>query len=279
MYFFSRDELNKVAEEYASAFTNAEPFPHVVIDDFLPLEVATTIGSTFPNVNQIDWRLAGPGDTKHTHDSKVEKITTSNEENFPEYIRHMMYSFQSGVFLRFMERITEFSDLNPDPYHHGCGLHSTGNGGRLMLHLDASRHPNKDFHQLVNLIYYCTPGWKEEYGGHLELWDKKANRCEKRIAPLFNRVVIFYTGKHSFHGHPQPITCPDGMRRNSLALYYYTTKKEQSDLDYTNFVEWKAVTEHDKREPHHYAKLLLRRSLPTPLINELATFVRRKFPK
>ena len=47
-------------------------------------------------------------------------------------------------------------------------------------------------------------------------------RCDKRIAPIGNRVLIFNTDADSFHGHPDPLTSPVGVARQSLALYYFT---------------------------------------------------------
>lgn len=38
---------------------------------------------------------------------------------------------------------------------------------------------------------------------------------------MFNRCVIFNTDADSFHGHPDPLTTPDGITRKSVALYYY----------------------------------------------------------
>lgn len=275
MFHFNSSYLNKLAESQKDIWHDAEPFSHIVIDDFLPEDLALQIGNSFPGEDDIEWRLAGPGDSKHSGLKKVEKLSTSNEENFPDTIRHMMYCFQSGVFLTFLEKLTGFEYLSSDPHNFGCGLHSTGTGGRLMVHLDASRHPNKDFIQLINMIYYCNPDWKDEYGGDLELWDKSVKKCVKKVSPKFNRAVIFHTGKYSYHGHPVPTTSPEGVRRNSLAVYYYSTKKSQSDLDYTNFVEWKSVTEHDQKNIYHYGKQIVRKSLPKSLINSLAKIVRK----
>jgi len=51
---------------------------------------------------------------------------------------------------------------------------------------------------------------------------------EKRreVAPLFNRCVVFNTDATSYHGHPDPLTTPEGVYRRSIALYYYTASKE-----------------------------------------------------
>lgn len=267
--------MRQLSAAYRDSFQNAEPFPHVVIDDFLPIDVANRIGESFPSIEDKCWLLEGPGDSKHTADPKVEKVVTQNEEGFPPYIRHMMSQFQTGIFCSFLNDLTGFDHLTPDPHHLGCGLHSTGNGGRLMLHLDASRHPNPGFHQLVNCIYYCSPGWQPEWGGTLELWNADATECVKKVPPLFNRLVVFYTGGKSWHGHPHPVTAPEGMRRNSLALYYYTTDSSLSDIDYTNYVHWKAVTEHDKPTALHRVKSVVRAILPPKTVNKLADVARK----
>ena len=73
----------------------------------------------------------------------------------------------------------------------------------------------------ANLLVYLNEDWPDEYGGHLELWDRRRG-CVQRIAPLFNRTVLFLTDRQSLHGHPHPVTCPPERVRKSLALYYYT---------------------------------------------------------
>jgi hypothetical protein len=45
---------------------------------------------------------------------------------------------------------------------------------------------------------------------------------QKKILPVFNRCVLFNTSTFAYHGHPEPLLCPEGNSRKSLALYYYT---------------------------------------------------------
>jgi hypothetical protein len=35
-------------------------------------------------------------------------------------------------------------------------------------------------------------------------------------------MAIFTTTNSSFHGHPEPLLCPEGVSRKSIALYYYS---------------------------------------------------------
>ena len=276
-FYFARDELMQSAERLRQQFASAEPFPHVVIPNFLPLDLARQITAEFPGPDDIPWRLAGPGDSRHTGNKYVEKLGMSNEWNFPPLIRHVMNQFYSGSFMDFIEKVTGYDNLVGDPSFHGCGMHSTGRGGRLMVHADASRHPNPKLEQVINMIYYVSPDWKAEYNGHLELWDKEAKACVKKIAPTYNSAVIFYTGSKSFHGHPIPLACPVETRRNSLACYYYTTDRnvDESYEGYKNYVDWKRTNELDQNiSLSHRAKELLRRHAPRQLTNSVARIVR-----
>ena len=275
---FNRDDLQALAARHAGAFRRAEPFPHIVIPNFLPAEIAEALAAEFPAPTDINWRLAGPGDVAHTGDPDVEKLGNSNEDLFPPLIRHVMHEFNSGVFMNFLNVLTGIETLSPDPSFYGCGLHSTGRGGRLMIHADASRHPNPKLHQILNAIYYVTPDWQEAWGGHLELWNRDASECVKRVTPSFNSMLIFFTGAKSFHGHPHPLTTPPGIRRNSLAAYYYTTDREiDEDYEgYKNYVEWVRTTDLDRKQSmYHRAKGAARRYLPAGLVNGMARVVRK----
>ena len=43
--------------------------------------------------------------------------------------------------------------------------------------------------------------------------------------PYFNRCVVFSTTSTSYHGHPEPLNCPGGETRKSIALYYYSKER------------------------------------------------------
>jgi hypothetical protein len=54
--------------------------------------------------------------------------------------------------------------------------------------------------------------------------------CEKRIMPVFNRMVIFDTTDFSYHGHPDRLACPEGNSRKSLALYYFSNGRPAKEV-------------------------------------------------
>ena len=73
----------------------------------------------------------------------------------------------------------------------------------------------------MNLIVYLSEGWRDAWGGDLELWTADGARCAARIAPRHNRAVLFEAGPGALHGVPEPIACPLGTLRKNLVLYYF----------------------------------------------------------
>ena len=55
--------------------------------------------------------------------------------------------------------------------------------------------------------------------------------CVERILPKFNTMAIFSTTDYSYHGHPDPLNCPENISRKSLALYYYTNGRPKEDIN------------------------------------------------
>ena len=50
------------------------------------------------------------------------------------------------------------------------------------------------------------------------------------FAPIAGRCVIFATTDFSYHGHPLPLACPPDRSRRSIALYYYSAARPESEL-------------------------------------------------
>ncbi len=118
-------------------------------------------------------------------------------------------------------RLAGLENLVPDPTLNGGGLHQIKPGGKLDVHEDYNVHRPMKAYRKLNMITYVNQNWEESYGGELEIWDEAMTKCVKRVLPVFNRTVIFRTDMKSNHGHPTPLTCPEGMTRKSLATYFY----------------------------------------------------------
>jgi len=47
--------------------------------------------------------------------------------------------------------------------------------------------------------------------------------------------VMFRTDQTSYHGHPNPLACPPGTTRKSIALYYFTQESKPVDVRATEY--------------------------------------------
>jgi len=230
-YLFDLTELEKVAARYHEQYVSANPFPHAVIDNLFPPEVLETVLDEFPGSKQIDW-IDFDGDVQ-------KKLGSKTEEQMGPFTRFLMYQLNSATFIKFLEKLTGIEGLIPDPHFWGGGLHQIRPKGFLKLHSDFNFHPVLKVDRRINLLIYLNKDWDESYGGQLELWNREITKCEAKIMPLFNRLVVFNTTDFSFHGHPEPLACPPDRTRKSLALYYYSNGRPEGEVNRSSETMWK----------------------------------------
>jgi len=230
-FVFGAGHLQKIAESYKGNYNSAKPYPHAVIDDFLPKEVAEHLLSLFPGPDAPSWfdhKTRNPA-----HQPGKQGIGNAEKlEGVNPFIHNIMFAFNSYPFIRFLEILTGITHLLPDPHLHGGGLHQILPGGKLQVHADFNFHAGLQLYRRLNVLLYLNKDWKEEYGGAFEMWEKDMSACSKKLFPIFNRMVVFNTHKTSFHGHPEPLACPPGMTRKSVAFYYYTKDYVEDDLEH-----------------------------------------------
>lgn len=205
------------SEEYA----RAQPYPHIVIDNFFEDWILETILAEFPRPADKNW-------DRHDFPAEV-KLQSKDEQLMPLFTRQFLYALNSATFLKFLERLTGIDKLISDPQFEGGGLHQIQRGGKLAIHVDFNKHSYYGLKRRLNVLVYLNKDWKDEYGGHFELWNSDMTRMVSKIAPIFNRVVVFSTVQNSYHGHPDPLLSPAGVTRKSLALYYYTVEGDQNE--------------------------------------------------
>ena len=223
---YSNGELfldGKLAREFgeslASSYTSAYPYPHIVIDDFLPYWLIDEILEKFP-VQTMSGDKFYENEFSGLHKRQVLPF------NCEERIQTVFNFFNSSPFIRFLEGLTGIDSLIADPHFGGGGFHEIFRGGHLGVHSDYRIHTDLHLERRINVLLYLNKNWKEEYGGELEIWNKNMSEKVKGILPLFNRCVVFNTDSHSFHGHPDPLNTPAEVTRKSIALYYYTASKK-----------------------------------------------------
>ena len=214
--FFEPARLAEEGRKRHDAYRLAEPFPHAALDDFFPEALVRAAARAVP--------APGEGWVRRERDEAV-KWGLPHEHLMPEPIRALIRELNAAPFLGFLEELTGIKGLTSDPYLEGGGLHQIERGGYLHVHADFNVHSRTKLHRRLNLLLFLNEDWDESYGGHLELWDRAMSRCVKRYLPVFNRTVVFTVTDDAFHGHPYPLTCPEGRSRRSIALYYYSAQR------------------------------------------------------
>jgi len=202
-------------------FQSAEPFNHIVVDDFWTAEVAEQIVSEFPAYDSDAWN--------GVYKSALEDKKTCNHwDRFPAMTYRAFDFLMSTGFTNCLRQVTGIQDLHGDAGLHGGGWHAHTKGGKNNIHLDYDIHPKMLKQRKINIIIYMTPNWQSDWNGGLELWSHDPATQQPRemvqlVENRFNRAVIFDTTQDSWHGLPKGLDCPEGVVRRSMAAYYLTT--------------------------------------------------------
>ncbi len=256
MPLFPYDRWRQHLSALASRYQGSAPFPHAHLVDFFDPEVAARAAAVFPATVSAEWVQY-----KHYNENKA---GMTKRELFPPFIGSLVDELNSPAFLEWLSELTGIDGLLADSSLEGGGMHQSGPGGFLNVHADFTMHHHqKHWRRRVNVIVYLNREWDTRWGGAIELWDQQMSRCVVRVPPLFNHAVIFNTDETSYHGFPDPLTCPAGVSRRSLALYYYTLDEADDSIPRsTNYQSRPGDTSlhtaliwADKQAVHLYSKL------------------------
>jgi Rps23 Pro-64 3,4-dihydroxylase Tpa1-like proline 4-hydroxylase len=196
-----------------------DPFDYWVIDDFVSKDIAKQLSKEFIEYDSSKW---------YCYNNPLENKKSCNDWwNFPPKTYEFFMYLSSSDFVQKIKDLTGIKNLYPDIGLHGAGWHIHGTQGKLNIHLDYSIHPKLNLQRKLNLILYLTEDWNPDWGGGLELWshNSKTNKPKDKrvvIENVFNRAVLFDTTQNSWHGFPNPLTCPEKIYRKSIAFYYLT---------------------------------------------------------
>ncbi len=216
------EELIETGAKYHQNYIDAEPFPNISFKNFFNNKALDDILDEFPD-------LKSKKEALKMQNPYEKKFASEGEVLFKKKTKLFLQYLNSEPFLLFLSHLTGIKNLIPDPYFHGGGLHEIKRNGLLKIHADFNKHQLLKLDRRINVLIYLNKDWSESYGGHFELWNKSMTRCEKKILPEFNTMAIFSTTSDSYHGHPDPLRCPENRSRKSLALYYYTSGRPDSE--------------------------------------------------
>ncbi|MGB0521512.1 MAG: 2OG-Fe(II) oxygenase [Flammeovirgaceae bacterium] len=199
-------------------FDEALPYRHLVIDNFLTEEIATSLNKNFPTVEDLK---------THWKSLNEKKSEGSDFEQFHPSFQSLKKELFSKTTYDWITQVTGIEEVFITDDSMGAGLHQGVDGSFLDIHIDFNIHHIKNVHRRLNLLIYLEQDWKPEYGGQLELWDADMTNCDKLVEPNFNRAVMFETSEISYHGYGKT-SLPPTKTRKSFFAYFYTNEREDA---------------------------------------------------
>ena len=200
-----------------------DPFMYFVKKNILPEATA---------INARDEILSIPDEDWDRYDNPFEnKYTLRNKNNLPKTVSEIFKFLTSSNFLEEISNIYNIKLYN-DPTKNWWGIHKYNDGDKLDIHVDAGLHPITKQKKQVTLGIYLSKDWKENNGGHLEIWegencisnDAKLIECKAKVLPAFNTLLSFECNDYAWHGNPHPVNCKNGEKRIFLTISYLSEK-------------------------------------------------------
>jgi hypothetical protein len=194
-----------------SVFYDAEPFPHAVVDGLFDATLLDAVAAEFP--------APGTGGWRHWRSRYENKSDGLADDVAGPLARLFIQRLNGQAFLDEIEAVTGIPGLIADPRPM---LHQARRGSVLGVHVDGNQSERTGLYRRLNLFLYLNRDWPESYAGELEFWNADATACVRRIAPAFNRLVVFAVTPTSHHGFTAPLACPEDRLRRAIGLRYFT---------------------------------------------------------
>lgn len=229
-------------QELGNSYRTAQPFPHVVIDDFLNQDFAERLLQQFPPFERGN---SIGDDGRRGNKATFERVRTLGRD-----FAALDDLIKSQPFLKFIGAITDVPELLYDPFYLGGGTHENRHGQSLQAHVDFNYHPSEGWHRRLNLIVYLNHAWDTSWGGNLEFYTDpyKDAQPARLVSPVFNRCVIFGTSEVSWHAFDKIELPPqqNGTTRKSIALYFYSKERPREEIagKHTTHYVHKQIPEH-----------------------------------
>jgi len=194
------------------------------VDNLLPEELVLELCNSFPKANEMVLKKS----------IREDKYVAAQMNLYNPILEEIIYAFQDKRIVALIGEICEISEMIPDENLYAGGISMMGNKQFLNPHLDNSHDKDRELWRVLNLLYYITPNWEEEYGGNLELWPNGLSKPQITIHSKFNRLAIMATHNGSLHS-VSPVVF-EGFRC-CVSNYYFSKNPllETDDFHVTSF--------------------------------------------
>ncbi len=183
-----------------------------VVDDLLDEDLARQVHAAFPPVDAMMRRRS----------IREDKYVATQMDRYDPILEEVVFAFQEQVVVDAVADITGIAGLEGDRRLYAGGLSAMTRGQFLNPHIDNSHREDLDSYRILNLLYYATPGWESDEGGHLQLWDEGMGGDRRSVACHFNRLVVMATSTRSWHG----VSAVEATERTRTCVsnYYFSRR-------------------------------------------------------
>jgi Rps23 Pro-64 3,4-dihydroxylase Tpa1-like proline 4-hydroxylase len=201
---------------------------YCVLDNLLPDVIAKEIHDSFPP----------PAEMRLMESFREKKYTSKKLDKFDPLMSDITFAVQAREVLSVVEQITGIQNQLPDSSLYAGGLSAMTQGHFLAPHIDNSHDSSGKNYRTLNLLYYVTPDWSLEFGGNLELWDRRVKK-NTTVVSKFNRLVIMETNPRSWHS----VSRVRVDRLRCCVSNYYFSPDSPTGVDYRNVTSFSAWPE------------------------------------
>lgn len=203
-----------------------KPYPYMVVHNILDYNFAKKCQDEILNIDEKEW---------DRYDNPFEgKYTLRNKNKLPNNCQQLFNFLTSKSFLNHLSKKCGETLYN-DPTKNWWGIHKYKDGDHLDIHSDAGIHPVTGQKKHITLGIYLSKDWKDENGGHLEIWDGGSilshkpvlYKCHQKILPKCNTLILFQNTVNAWHGNPLPVKCPENETRIFLTISYLSNKYDE----------------------------------------------------
>ena len=213
-----KDEIKK------SYLASKEQIGYFFIDDLLPENLVKECFKVFPDKSEM----------KCLKSIREYKYVSAQMNKHNQLLENVIYAFQDKRIVELIGEICGIKSLYADESLYAGGLSLMAKDNFLNPHLDNSHDAERERWRVLNLLYYVTPDWDKENGGHLELWPNGPKKEPILIESKFNRLAVMATHDLSWHSVNQVTV---DRSRCCISNYYFSDEslKETDKFHVTKF--------------------------------------------
>lgn len=209
------------SKEYSMDYSQGSPVPWLFFDDFLPEDILKKVQTEINQIPKYMWTTFVRNGSFMYECNKL--------YDFCPTIRDLTLNLNSSEFITWLEELTGIDKMLPDPHLIGAGLMRCYTGHSLKLHTDFNWNEELHLNRCLSAILYLHPEWDKSWHGELEFWDFKKEKLLHTIECKPNRLLLWNYHSKLFHGHPTPLTCPEGVSRDGLRLFYFKSNSTPNE--------------------------------------------------